>query len=71
MATFVVLASGGDDAAEYANRIVGWRTPPSDDAADAESSLYRTAGVGHLPCIEVPERVSALIAAFTEETAFA
>jgi general secretion pathway protein K len=46
---FQVLGARADDAAEYANRIVGWRTPPSDDAADAESLLYRTAGVGHLP----------------------
>jgi len=46
---FQVLGARADDAGEYANRIVGWRTPPSDEAPEAESSLYRTAGVGHMP----------------------
>ncbi len=46
---FQVLGASPRDASGYADRIVGWRTPPSDVAPDAESSLYRAAGVSHLP----------------------
>jgi general secretion pathway protein K len=46
---FQVLGARTDDAGEYADRIVGWRTPPSDDAPEAERSLYRAAGADHMP----------------------
>jgi general secretion pathway protein K len=46
---FQALGTSPRDASGYADRIVGWRTPPSDDAPDAESSLYRAAGVSHSP----------------------
>jgi len=46
---FQVLGVRADDAVEYAVRVVGWRTPPSDDAPEAERSLYREAGADHMP----------------------
>ena len=46
---FQALGASPRDADGYADRIIGWRTPPSDAAPDAESSLYRAAGVSHLP----------------------
>jgi general secretion pathway protein K len=46
---FQVLGARADDAVEYAARIVGWRTPPSDDAPEAERSLYRDVGADHMP----------------------
>jgi general secretion pathway protein K len=46
---FQVLGARADEASGYADRIVGWRTPPSDDAPEAESSLYRAAGVDQTP----------------------
>ena len=46
---FQVLGARADDAVEYAVRIIGWRTPPSDDAPEAERSLYRAAGADHMP----------------------
>jgi general secretion pathway protein K len=36
------------DAAGYADRILGWRTP-SDDTLDSENSLYRAAGARYSP----------------------
>jgi len=45
---FVVLGARADDAREHADRIVGWRTP-SENAADTERDLYRTAGADHMP----------------------
>lgn len=46
---FQVLGSEPRDAAQYADRVVGWRTPQTDDALDSENSLYRAAGVRYLP----------------------
>ncbi|HTO61112.1 MAG TPA: type II secretion system protein GspK [Bradyrhizobium sp.] len=46
---FQVLGARADDAVEYAARIVGWRTPPSENAPEAERALYRDAGVDHMP----------------------
>jgi general secretion pathway protein K len=46
---FAVLGARADDAGEYAERIIGWRTPPAENAADAERDLYRTAGADHMP----------------------
>ena len=46
---FGVLGAEPRDAAVYADRIVGWRTPPSDDNLESENSLYRAAGARYLP----------------------
>jgi general secretion pathway protein K len=46
---FQVLGARADEAAEYAARIIGWRTPPSDAAPEAERELYRAAGADHMP----------------------
>jgi general secretion pathway protein K len=46
---FAVLGAEPRDAALYADRVVGWRTPPPDDALDGENSLYRAAGLRYLP----------------------
>jgi general secretion pathway protein K len=46
---FAVLGAQPRDAALYADRIVGWRTPPTDDTLDSENSLYRAAGARYLP----------------------
>jgi general secretion pathway protein K len=41
---FVALGAQQDEAAQYADRIIGWRTKPKSGVQDAEASLYRTAG---------------------------
>lgn len=46
---FQVLGSQPRDAALYADRVVGWRTAPSEDNLDSENSLYRAAGARYLP----------------------
>jgi general secretion pathway protein K len=46
---FAGLGAGPDDATQYAERIVGWRTPPKADAAEDEASLYRAAGLAYSP----------------------
>jgi general secretion pathway protein K len=46
---FQLLGARGRDASHYADRIIAWRTPPSGDAPEAESSLDRAAGIGHQP----------------------
>jgi len=45
----VVLGAQPDAAAQYANRIIGWRTRPKTGAQDAEAMLYQTAGLPYLP----------------------
>jgi general secretion pathway protein K len=46
---FAGLGAGPEDATQYAERIVGWRTPPKADAAEDEVSLYRAAGLSYSP----------------------
>ena len=46
---FVVLGAQPDAAAQYANRIIGWRTRPKTGAQDAEAMRYQTAGLPYLP----------------------
>jgi general secretion pathway protein K len=46
---FQVLGAPPRDAAGYADRVVGWRTPPAQDNLDSENSLYRAAGARYLP----------------------
>ncbi len=43
------LGARADRAGEYAERIVGWRTPPAETGADTERDLYRTAGADYMP----------------------
>jgi general secretion pathway protein K len=43
------LGASQDDAAQYADRIIGWRTTPKSDAFEDEVSLYRAAGLAYLP----------------------
>jgi general secretion pathway protein K len=44
-----VLGARGDDASEYADRIVAWRTKPTQEAAGNEDALYRAAGRNYSP----------------------
>jgi len=46
---FVALGAHPDAAAQYATRIIGWRTKPKTGAQDAEAGLYHTAGLPYLP----------------------
>jgi general secretion pathway protein K len=46
---FSGLGAGQEDAGQYAERIIGWRTPPKADSAEDEVSLYRAAGLGYSP----------------------
>jgi general secretion pathway protein K len=48
-ALFAVLGARPDDAGQYAERIIGWRTTPSAGAQDREASLYRRAGFNYGP----------------------
>jgi general secretion pathway protein K len=46
---FGALGASSIDAEEYADRIVGWRSPPPADSQDPEESLYRAAGLNYGP----------------------
>ena len=46
---FGALGASSNDAEEYADRIIGWRTPPPTDLQDPEESLYRAAGLNYGP----------------------
>lgn len=46
---FTALGASFDDAQQYADRIIGWRTAPATDAPDKEASLYRAAGLNYGP----------------------
>jgi general secretion pathway protein K len=48
-ALFAVLGARPDDAGQYAERIIGWRTTPSTSTQDREASLYRQAGLNYGP----------------------
>jgi general secretion pathway protein K len=39
----------GEDAMDYANRIIGWREPPKEGAPSEEEGYYRSAGVKYPP----------------------
>jgi general secretion pathway protein K len=43
------LGADPEKAAQYADRIIGWRTPPKGDPAEDEVSLYRAAGLAYPP----------------------
>jgi general secretion pathway protein K len=46
---FGALGAHPNDAEQYADRIVGWRTTPSSGSPDNEASLYRAAGLSYDP----------------------
>jgi general secretion pathway protein K len=46
---FAVLGAEPRDAELYADRVVGWRTPQSEDTLDSENALYRAAGARYSP----------------------
>jgi general secretion pathway protein K len=46
---FFVLGADKEQAGEYADRIVAWRTPPAADKAETEEALYRAAGLAYSP----------------------
>jgi general secretion pathway protein K len=46
---FGALGAHPNDAAQYADRILGWRTPPGENTLDSEASLYGAAGLSYSP----------------------
>ncbi len=46
---FAVLGADQQAAKEYADRIVGWRTRPTANAANDEEALYGAAGLAYSP----------------------
>ena len=46
---FSTLGADQEYAGQYADRIIGWRTPPKADPAEDEVSLYRAAGLNYSP----------------------
>jgi general secretion pathway protein K len=46
---FTALGAKPDAAAEFADRVVGWRTKPKPNAQDEEEALYGAAGLNYLP----------------------
>jgi general secretion pathway protein K len=46
---FGVLGAHPNDAAQYADRIAGWRMTPAESTLDSEASLYGTAGLSYGP----------------------
>jgi len=46
---FAVLGAQPEDAQQYAERIIGWRTAPASESRDGEASLYRQAGLDYGP----------------------
>jgi general secretion pathway protein K len=46
---FTGLGADQENARQYADRIIGWRTPPKADSAEDEVSLYRAAGLAYSP----------------------
>lgn len=46
---FEVLGASSDAAADYAARVIGWRSPLSGPARDREAAVYREAGLSYGP----------------------
>jgi general secretion pathway protein K len=46
---FSALGAHPNDAAQYADRVIGWRTAPKGGAQDDEALLYGGAGLNYLP----------------------
>lgn len=46
---FASLGVPPQQAYQYADRVIGWRTPPKEGAEDGEEALYRAAGLRYSP----------------------
>jgi general secretion pathway protein K len=46
---FAGLGASQDEAGQYADRVIAWRTAPKANAADDEASLYLAAGLAYSP----------------------
>jgi general secretion pathway protein K len=46
---FAVLGAQPEAAAQYADRVVAWRTAPRPNVPDSEDALYRAAGLRYAP----------------------
>jgi general secretion pathway protein K len=46
---FVTLGAARNAADYYADRIIGWRTPPQEGSSDTEAGNYRAAGLAYGP----------------------
>jgi general secretion pathway protein K len=46
---FTALGASTDDADQYADHVIGWRTAPANNSQDREGSLYRAAGLSYGP----------------------
>jgi general secretion pathway protein K len=46
---FAALGASAQQAKDYAERVVAWRTPPQPNTTDNEVSLYRAAGLAYDP----------------------
>jgi general secretion pathway protein K len=46
---FAVLGARIQDADQYADRVIGWRTTPKRETQDDEDSIYRAAGLHYSP----------------------
>jgi general secretion pathway protein K len=46
---FTALGAPYDNAQDYADRVIGWRTAPATGTPDKEASLYRAAGLNYGP----------------------
>jgi general secretion pathway protein K len=46
---FAAFGVKSEDAVEYADRIIGWRDPPKEGAANEEEGYYRSAGLKYPP----------------------
>ena len=46
---FEALGASPEEADQFADRVIGWRTPPAAGPQDKETSLYRAAGLNYGP----------------------
>jgi general secretion pathway protein K len=46
---FTVLGAQAEAAEQYADRVIGWRSPPRQNGPDSEDALYRAAGLLYSP----------------------
>lgn len=46
---FSSLGAKPEEANQYADRVIGWRTPPRSEVEDEENSLYKKARLSYMP----------------------
>jgi general secretion pathway protein K len=46
---FAALGAKPEEADQFADRVIGWRSKPKPNAEDEEEALYRAAGLNYLP----------------------